>query len=66
MSANPEKKVSASIIIRQEGKKELAARVEEETYRAFSINSTRLRRTRRTGTRTNWGYIYLFSKCLIY
>jgi hypothetical protein len=60
MSANPEQKVPASIIKYQEWKKELAARMEAETYRVFSIDSTRLR------TRTNCGYIYLFSKCLIY
>jgi len=64
MSANPEQKVSASIIKYQEWKKELAARMEAETYIVFPIDSTRLRRTKRT--RTNCGYIYLFSKCLIY
>jgi hypothetical protein len=46
MSANPEQKVSTSITIHQEGKKELAARMEAETYRVFSIYSTRLRRKR--------------------
>lgn len=58
--------VSACIAIHQAGKKELAVRVEAETYRVFSIDSTRLRRTIRTGTRTYWGYIYPISKCLMY
>jgi hypothetical protein len=53
MSANSEQKVSASITIHQ------------ETYRVLSIDSTTVRRTRRIGTRTNCGCIYLFSKCLI-
>jgi len=56
MSANPEQKVSAGITIHQERKKELAVRTEAETHRVFSIDSTRLRRTRRKGTRTNCGY----------
>jgi len=47
MSVNIEQKFSASIIIHQEGKKELAARMDVETYRVFSIDSTRLRRKRK-------------------
>jgi hypothetical protein len=66
MSVNTEQKFSASIIIHQEGKKELAARMEVETYRVFSIDSTRFRRKRKRGTRTNFGHIYLFSKCLMH
>jgi hypothetical protein len=65
MSANPEHKVPASITIHQEGKKELEARKEAETYRVFSVDYTRLRRARRTRIRTNCVYIYFFSNYFI-
>lgn len=60
MSANTEQKVSASIITHQEGKKELAARMEVETYRVFSIYSTKLREKKNRNKNKLWVYLSLF------